>query len=119
MSEAEVGAAMRFAFPNLRIVAEPGGAVALAALLAGKVGDVPDGSVIVVSGGNVDPALFAGISAASNEPIEQGSCVSAMVLGRRSRSVAGGTLAAPRRPRARARQVADARSPRWSCSATC
>lgn len=61
VSEAEVMAAMAFAFSALRIVAEPGGAVALAALLAGKAGDVPEDSVVVVSGGNVDPALFAGM----------------------------------------------------------
>jgi len=63
VSEAEVEAAMVFAFGNLRIVAEPGGAVALAALIAGKAGNVPDGSVVVVSGGNVDPALYAEILA--------------------------------------------------------
>ena len=50
---------MVFAFRNLRIVAEPGGAVALAALISGKAGDVPDGSVVIVSGGNVDSALYA------------------------------------------------------------
>jgi threonine dehydratase len=60
VSEAEVDEAMRFAFRALRIVAEPGGAVALAALLSGKV-DAPEGAVIVVSGGNVDPALYARI----------------------------------------------------------
>jgi threonine dehydratase len=60
VSEEEVAEAMCFAFSALRIVAEPGGAVALAALLSGKV-DAPDGSVVVVSGGNVDPALFARI----------------------------------------------------------
>ena len=60
VSEAEVENAMRFAFRTLRIVAEPGGAVALAAVLSGKV-DAPDGAVIVVSGGNVDPALYARI----------------------------------------------------------
>ena len=43
VSEEEVAEAMRFAFRHLRIVAEPGGSVALAALLAGKV-DVPDGA---------------------------------------------------------------------------
>lgn len=58
VSEAEVEAAMRFAFAKLRLVAEPGGAVALAALLAGKTGETPDDTVIVISGGNVDPALF-------------------------------------------------------------
>jgi threonine dehydratase len=60
VSEAEVEAAMVFAFRALRLVAEPGGSVALAALIAGKV-DAPDGSVVVVSGGNVDPALYARI----------------------------------------------------------
>ena len=62
VSEEEVEAAMRFAFRALKLVAEPGGSVALAAVLAGKV-DAPDGAVIVVSGGNVDPALYARIVA--------------------------------------------------------
>jgi len=61
VSEAEVVAAMRFAFRHLRIVAEPGGAVALAAVISGKAGDVPDGTVLVVSGGNVDPLVYAEI----------------------------------------------------------
>jgi threonine dehydratase len=60
VSETEVEAAMRFAFGTLKIVAEPGGAVALAAVLSGKA-DAPEGAVIVVSGGNVDPALYARI----------------------------------------------------------
>lgn len=60
VTEDEVAEAMRFACRHLRIVAEPGGAVALAALLAGKV-DAPDGSVVVVSGGNVDPSVYAEI----------------------------------------------------------
>ena len=63
VSEEEVADAMRFAFANLRLVAEPGGSVALAALLAGTAGDVPDDTVIVISGGNVDPALYAAILA--------------------------------------------------------
>ncbi len=65
VSEAEIATAMVFAFRHLRLVAEPGGAVALAALLSGKAGDVPDGSVVVISGGNVDPAQFAQILAAA------------------------------------------------------
>ena len=60
VSEEDVAEAMRFAFRHLRIVAEPGGAVALAAVLSGKV-EAPDGSVVVVSGGNVDAALYAEI----------------------------------------------------------
>jgi threonine dehydratase len=63
VSEEEVKAAMRFAFSQLRLVVEPGGAVALAALIADRVGDLPDDTVIVVSGGNVDPALYAEILA--------------------------------------------------------
>jgi threonine dehydratase len=61
VSEADVAAAMVFAFRHLRLVVEPGGAVALAALLSGKAGEVPDGSVVLLSGGNVDPAQFAEI----------------------------------------------------------
>jgi threonine dehydratase len=64
VTETQVEAAMALAARHLRLVVEPGGAVALAALLAGKAGS-PDGScVVVVSGGNVDPALYAGILAA-------------------------------------------------------
>jgi threonine dehydratase len=53
---------MRTAFASLRLVVEPGGAAGLAALLAGKV-DLPKDSVVVLSGGNVDPALYASIIA--------------------------------------------------------
>ncbi len=60
VSEAEVEHAMRVAFNKLQLVVEPGGAVALAAVLAGKVG-VTDNTVITLSGGNVDPVLFARI----------------------------------------------------------
>jgi threonine dehydratase len=59
VGEGDVAAAMAFAFRQLRIVAEPGGAVALAALLTGAAGDLPNETVVVVSGGNVDPKLFA------------------------------------------------------------
>jgi threonine dehydratase len=61
VSEAEVAEAMRFAFETLKIVAEPGGAVALAAALAGKV--PLSGTVLLVSGGNVDPARFRAMTA--------------------------------------------------------
>jgi threonine dehydratase len=59
VSDAEVRRAVAFAFRELKLVVEPGGAVALAALLAGKI-DVKDKvAVAVLSGGNVDPDLFA------------------------------------------------------------
>jgi threonine dehydratase len=59
VSDAEVGRAVRYGFEELKLVVEPGGAVSLAALLAGKL-DV-SGKVVaaVLSGGNVDAALFA------------------------------------------------------------
>ena len=61
VSEEEVVRAMAFAARELRLVVEPGGAVALAALLAGKAGPVTERTVIVLSGGNVDPRLYAEI----------------------------------------------------------
>jgi threonine dehydratase len=64
VTEAEIEAAMAFAARRLRIVAEPGGAVALAALLAGKAGKVTERTVVVVSGGNVDLELYAAILSA-------------------------------------------------------
>jgi threonine dehydratase len=59
VSDDEVGRAVRYAFEELKLVVEPGGAVSLAALLAGKL-DV-SGKVVaaVLSGANVDATLFA------------------------------------------------------------
>lgn len=62
VSDAEAAEAMRFAFQQHGVVVEPGGAVALAAVLAGKV-EAAEDTVIVLSGGNVDPALHARIIA--------------------------------------------------------
>jgi threonine dehydratase len=59
VTEAEIFRAMRFAFEHLKLVAEPGGAVALAAVLAGKVDAGGRVVGVVISGGNVDPATFA------------------------------------------------------------
>ncbi|MCX7384564.1 MAG: threonine/serine dehydratase [Alphaproteobacteria bacterium] len=58
VSDAEVLAAIAFAFSHLKLVVEPGGAVCLAALLAGKFNARGKVVGIVVSGGNVDPAVF-------------------------------------------------------------
>jgi len=68
-SDEDILRVMRFALLRLKLVIEPGGAVALAAVLAGKI-DCRDRTVaIVLSGGNVDPDIFcaalAGGAAAS------------------------------------------------------
>ena len=57
-SDEEVAAAVAFAFRELKLVVEPGGAVALAALIAGKIDVKGKVAVAVLSGGNVDPELF-------------------------------------------------------------
>jgi threonine dehydratase len=63
-SDAEVGRAVAFAFRELKLVVEPGGAIGLAALLAGKL-DVKGRIVVaVLSGGNVDAELFHRLIAA-------------------------------------------------------
>jgi threonine dehydratase len=61
VSEDEVAQAMAFAARHLRLVVEPGGAVALAAALGGKAGVLTERSVILLSGGNVDPLLYGEI----------------------------------------------------------
>ncbi|OQW44842.1 MAG: pyridoxal-5'-phosphate-dependent protein [Proteobacteria bacterium SG_bin5] len=58
VGEAETAAAQRWAASKLRLVVEPGGAVALAALLSGKRAVEP-GTVVVLSGGNVDLDAYA------------------------------------------------------------
>jgi threonine dehydratase len=62
VSDPEVEDAIRFAWKNHQLIVEPGAAVGLAALLAGKIKPLED-SVIVLSGGNIDPALHARIIA--------------------------------------------------------
>ena len=57
VSERETAAAQRWAAERLRLVVEPGGAVALAALLAGKVA-AEAGMLVLLSGGNVDPVAY-------------------------------------------------------------
>jgi threonine dehydratase len=58
-SDVEVGTAVGFAFRELKLVVEPGGAVGLAALLAGRIDAKGKNVVIVLSGGNVDADLYA------------------------------------------------------------
>jgi threonine dehydratase len=61
VSDAEVRAAIAFAARQLKLVVEPGGAVALAAVMSGRL-ECRDRTVgVVLSGGNIDDALLAEI----------------------------------------------------------
>ncbi len=63
VTDAQVAEAIRYAYTTLKLVVEPGGVVGLAALLSGVI-DVEDVTVgVVLSGGNIDPGLFASILA--------------------------------------------------------
>jgi threonine dehydratase len=59
VTDEEALAAMAFAFRHLKIVLEPGGAVALAAVLTRKLDLAGGTAVVVASGGNVDAEVFA------------------------------------------------------------
>ncbi len=61
VSDDEVRAAMRAAYAHLKLVVEPGGAVALAAALYHGAELEGDTAIVTLSGGNVDPDLFADI----------------------------------------------------------
>ena len=64
VSDAEVAQAVRYAFNELKLVVEPGGAIGLAALLAGKLSVKGKVVVGILSGGNVDVDMFARLIAA-------------------------------------------------------
>jgi threonine dehydratase len=59
VSDAEIVAAMRFVFDRMKVVLEPSGACALAALLAGRVDGISGSVGVVLSGGNVGADRFA------------------------------------------------------------
>lgn len=59
VSEDEVRHAMRVAFAELKLVLEPSGAAALAAVLTGRVPGTNHAVCVIASGGNVDPAFYA------------------------------------------------------------
>jgi threonine dehydratase len=67
VSDDELRAAMRFAFERLKLVVEPSGAAALAALLAGKLDARGRRVGVVISGGNVDAAMYAATIAPTGE----------------------------------------------------
>ncbi|MET8811504.1 threo-3-hydroxy-L-aspartate ammonia-lyase [Streptomyces sp. NPDC004549] len=58
VSDEEIVEAMRFAFERLKIVLEPSGATGLAALLSGRVDDLPRRVGVIASGGNIDTRRF-------------------------------------------------------------
>ena len=67
VSEDDIARAVGLLAHGARLVAEPSGALAAAALLSGRVDTVPgrpEATVAVVSGGNIDPCLFARLVAA-------------------------------------------------------
>lgn len=61
LSEDDIKRAMAFAYKHLKLVVEPGGAAALAAVLMGKIPTKDCVTAVTLSGGNVDPALFSSI----------------------------------------------------------
>ena len=65
VSEAQIRVAQRWAAEKLRLVVEPGGAVALAAVLTGKV-PVEPGLLVILSGGNVDMAAYGAVLAGAD-----------------------------------------------------
>jgi threonine dehydratase len=58
VTEAEILDAMRFALLRLKLVIEPSGAVTLAAALAGRLPESARRVGLIISGGNIDPALL-------------------------------------------------------------
>ena len=70
VSDREIVAAMALLFERLKLVAEPSGASALAAVLAGRLGPLGGRVGVVISGGNVDAERFAQLVAnpASADP---------------------------------------------------
>ena len=69
ISDDEARAAMRAAFLHLKVVAEPGGAAALAAVLNDKLDIRGKVVCVIMSGGNVDPSQFQSILSQSGKPV--------------------------------------------------
>ena len=72
VSDDEVRSAIRFAYHELKLVLEPGGAIGLAALLSGRLRTQGQTVGCVLSGGNIDPALFSEIVCAAGSAMMAG-----------------------------------------------
>jgi threonine dehydratase len=68
VSDTEAAAAMVYAFHKLKLVVEPGGAVALAAVLSGRLEGRGKTLALILSGGNVDPETFRKVLAETPAP---------------------------------------------------
>jgi threonine dehydratase len=68
-SDAEIVEAMRFLFERMKVVVEPSGAIALAALLAGRLELAGARVGVVVSGGNIDTRRFADLLTGDGEGV--------------------------------------------------
>ncbi|MEA2267999.1 MAG: threo-3-hydroxy-L-aspartate ammonia-lyase [Solirubrobacteraceae bacterium] len=68
VTDAEIVDAMRFLFERLKVVVEPSGASALAALMAGRLTLAGGRAGVILSGGNVDAARFAALMAGAAGP---------------------------------------------------
>ncbi|WP_396594789.1 threonine/serine dehydratase [Brevundimonas sp. R86498] len=73
ISDREAADAVAYAFRTLKLVVEPGGAAALAAVLAGKIETQGRTTAVILSGGNIDPALFATIIEGRFQPALKGA----------------------------------------------
>ena len=73
ISDQEAADAVAYAFRTLKLVVEPGGAAALAAVLAGKIETAGRTTAVILSGGNIDPGLFAQIIEGRFVPVAQGA----------------------------------------------
>jgi len=71
VSDDEIRVALRFALERLKLVIEPSGAVPLAALLAGRVPATLKRIGVIISGGNIDPPVLAGLWGAGSEQLEE------------------------------------------------
>ena len=74
VSDDEIRDALRFALERLKLLIEPSGAVPLAALLAGRLPATLNRVGLIISGGNIDPPVLAGLwgGTGSEQPQNRG-----------------------------------------------